>query len=225
MEDENRMVKPLLVIGNKNYSSWSLRPWLVLKHLDVAFDELRLPLDSDRFHREIGHHSPSGRVPVLCDGALRVWDSLAICEYLAERYPEARLWPADPAARAMARSVCAEMHSGFSALRLELPMNCRARGRKVVIGPEAAADIARIEAIWSDCLNRHGGPWLFGAYSIADAFYAPVVLRFTGYRVALGETSRRYMATALADPALEDWLAAGRAETEVIEHEEVGGER
>ncbi len=216
------MPKLLLVIGNKNYSSWSLRPWLVLKHLGVDFEELRLPLDTDQFHQEIGRYSPNDRVPVLWDGELRVWDSLAICEYLAEGYPKAQLWPADPATRALARSVCAEMHSSFSDLRQALPMNCRAQDRRLDISAAVAADIARIQALWNDCLNRHGGPWLFGAYSIADAYYAPVVLRFRGYGVELDEASRRYMATALADPALEDWLTAGQAETEVIEHEEVG---
>jgi glutathione S-transferase len=176
-----------LVIGNKNYSSWSLRAWLALKIGGVAFEEVRIALDQPQTKSEILARSPSGKVPCLIDGPLAVWDSLAICETANERYVAGALWPTDAGARARARAVTAEMHSGFAALRTHMPMDLRAhrpdRGAAVLQRADVATDVARIQEIWSDCLARSGGPLLFGAFSIADAFYAPVVTRFRTYGV------------------------------------------
>src|SRR5262245_30589737 len=181
-----------LVIGNKNYSSWSLRPWLLLKHAGVPFAEVRIPLHTRETHERIAHYSPSGRVPVLLDGTVRVWESLAICEYIAERFPEARGWPTDQHARAIARSVAAEMHAGFSALRAELPMNCRAKRAGVVPASAAQADIERVISIWHTCRETFGqdGPWLFGTFTVADAMFVPVALRFETYGVGLSDLAR-----------------------------------
>lgn len=212
----------LLVIGNHNYSSWSLRPWLVLRHLGLPFRLERVALDRPDTAERIGAFSPAGRVPVLLEGAVTVWDSLAIIEHLAERHHG--LWPVDPVARGMARAVAFEMHSGFAALRAELPMNIRAIGRKVSPSPAAAADIARIVAIWSAARQGFGagGPWLFGAFSAADAMYAPVASRFRTYGVDLPEPLRAYQATVLGSVAMQEWTALALAETDRIEHEEVG---
>jgi glutathione S-transferase len=213
-----------LVIGNKVYSSWSLRPWLLLRAGGVPFEEVRIPLYRPDSKARFLAWSPAGRVPVLVDGALRAWDSLAICETLAERFPERCGWPGDPAARALARSVSAEMHAGFVSLRSELPMNCRERRAGVVPSPAAQAEIERVAALWSDCRARFGagGPWLFGAFSPADAMYAPVALRFHAYGVALAEVPAAYVATVLGHPAVQDWMAAARREPEVLEKFERG---
>jgi glutathione S-transferase len=212
----------LLTIGNKNYSSWSLRPWILLKHLGLAFEERLIPLDTPEFARDIATFSPTRRVPVLQHGSLIVWDSLAICEYACEI--AGRGWPADRTARAVARSVCAEMHAGFSILRSQWPMNARATGRRTAANPERAADIARIEQLWAECRRRfgHGGPWLFGEYSVADAMYAPVVLRLRTYGGQLQAVSAEYSATVLADAHMRDWLAAAEAESWTIEASEIG---
>ena len=208
-----------LVIGNKNYSSWSLRPWLVLRHLDIPFDEVRVPLYRPDSAAALASLSPSGLVPVLHDGDMRVWDSLAICEYLNERFPEHRLWPESPEARAVARSVSAEMHSGFTGLRHTMSMNIRGhypgRGRT----PQSLRDITRILAIWNDCRGRFGagGAFLFGRFTIADAMYAPVVLRFGTYVVALDGAVQDYANAIVALPALREWIADAKAETERIE--------
>ena len=211
-----------LVIGNRNYSSWSFRPWVLLKHLGLEFHERVIRLDTPATKDEIEKYGPSGRVPVLLHGDLRVWESLAICEYVAEL--TGRGWPRESAARAVARSICAEMHSGFGNLRTEWPMNARARNRRTVITPGLEADIDRVDEIWNDCRRRFGaaGPWLFGEYSIADAMYAPVVLRFNTYGAQISETARWYMAAALEDAALQSWLAAAKAEPWRIEGSEVG---
>jgi glutathione S-transferase len=207
-----------LVIGNKNYSSWSLRPWLLMRQAGLPFREIRIPLYTPESKAQIRQYSPSGRVPCLLDGGLAVWDSLAICEYLAERHPELQLWPAAGAARAVARSVSAEMHAGFQHLRSNMGMNCRGRfpglGRTV----EVAGEIERIQRMWADCRARFGGtqPFLFGPFSIADAMFAPVVLRFRTYQVQLNPVCREYADAVLGLPALQDWLAAALAETEVI---------
>jgi glutathione S-transferase len=216
------MSKPLLVIGNKNYSSWSLRGWLMLKLAGIDFTELRIPLRTAGCRDEIRKHNPAGKVPALKIGAQVIWDSLAIGEYLAEQYSKA--WPEDREARALARSVSAEMHSSFPALRESLPMNCRARGRSVSLSQETSRDIARIQEIWRTCRSRHarGGPWLFGEYSIADAMYAPVALRFVTYGIPVGDVEQHYIETVLTLPSMKDWLRDAQAETEVIELYEVG---
>jgi glutathione S-transferase len=212
-----------LAIGNRNYSSWSLRAWIALKHLGVEFTEIVIPLDQPGTHEEIDRYGPAGRVPVLRAGELAVWDSLAICEYAAEL--TGRGWPRVSEPRALARSISAEMHSGFSNLRALWPMNARARNRRTAMTAALAADIERIDEIWNDCRHRFGagGPWLFGAeYTIADAMYAPVVLRFNTYGARVSDTARWYMATVLEDPALQEWLRAARSETWTIPADEVG---
>ncbi|VUX46314.1 Glutathione S-transferase [Candidatus Defluviicoccus seviourii] len=203
-----------LVIANKTYSSWSLRAWLALKMTGAAFEEIVVPLDQPTTASDIARHSPTGRVPVLKDGALTVWDSLAITEYLAERFPAAGLWPVAADARAHTRAVAAEMHSSFQALRQNMPMSVRAakpgRGRT----PEVMADITRIAALWQDCRARYGaaGPFLFGPFSAADCFFAPVVTRFTTYGVALDPVCEAYAAAVRAWPALIEWCAGAAAE-------------
>ena len=205
-----------LVIGNKNYSSWSLRPWLAMKVASIAFDEHRIPLYGPEAKGKILAFNPAGKVPCLIDGSTRVWDSLAICEYVAERQPD--LWPKDPAARALARSISAEMHSGFQKLREHMSMNIRRRHPGKGRTPEALADVARIIAIWLDCRERFGdgGPFLFGRFSIADAMYAPVVLRFRTYEVELPGGCRAYSDAILALPAMREWIADAERETESI---------
>jgi glutathione S-transferase len=202
-----------LVIGNKNYSSWSLRPWLLMRHFGVPFDEVRLPLDTPEFARGVARWSPSGRVPVLHQGDLVVWDSLAIAEYVNEAFLDGRGWPREAEPRAVARAVSAEMHSGFQALRNQLPLNCRKRAKHFVPGAEAKHDIERIAELWRECRAHAGdGEFLFGAFSIADAMYAPVVLRFRTYGIALGDVERSYADAILAMPAILEWLAAAEAE-------------
>jgi glutathione S-transferase len=204
------MPLPLLVIGNKNYSSWSLRPWLAMKVLGLPFRELRIPLYGPESKGGILKHSPAGKVPCLVDGDLRVWDSLAILETLAEREP--RLWPADAAPRARARSISAEMHSGFPNLRQHMSMNIRKRHPGKGRTPEVLAEIARIVSIWSECR----GPFLFGDFGAADAMYAPVVLRFRTYEVELPPACRPYADAVLALPALQEWMRDAERETESL---------
>jgi glutathione S-transferase len=212
-----------LVIGNKNYSSWSLRPWLLLKHLQLPFTEMLIALDTPSTRDEIEKYSPSGRVPVLRHGDLTVWDSLAICEYVAEI--SGKGWPAPAPARAVARAVSAEMHSGFTNLRSLWPMNARARNRHTAMTAALEADIERVDEIWNDCRSRFGaaGPWLFGEYSIADAMYAPVALRFNTYGAgSISPAARWYMASVLEDDALQEWLAAAKHESWTNPASEVG---
>ena len=215
------MANLTIVLGSKNYSSWSLRAWLALEQTGAPFEEVVILLDRPETKAEIARHSPSGRVPALRDGEVVVWDSLAIAEYLAERFPDAGLWPSDPQARAIARAVSAEMHSGFSALRQNMPMNMRAsapgRGR----APGVDEDLARIFAIWRECRGRFGagGPFLFGRRSIADAMYAPVVSRLTTYGVALDETAAAYSRAIWELPAMQRWLAASRSEPAASKYE------
>ena len=217
------MSEPTLVIGNKNYSSWSLRPWLAMRVAGIPFAEHRIPLYGPGSKDQILVYSPAGKVPCLADGDLRVWDSLSICEYLAEKHPG--LWPQDPAARALARSVSAEMHSGFANLRAKMSMNIRKRYPGLGRTPESMADVARIVSLWSDCRARYGkgGRFLFGAFSIADAMYAPVVLRFRTYEVELPADCRAYSDAVLALPAMQDWIAAAMAETESLPQFELYG--
>jgi glutathione S-transferase len=211
-----------IYLGNKNYSSWSLRPWLALKQTGAAFDEELIPLSEANTRSTILRYSPSGRVPALTSGGLTVWDSLAICEYLAESFPAAQLWPADLAARAVARAVSAEMHSGFAALRNHLPMNMRSSFPNRGVTPEVQADINRITAIWRDCRKRFGagGPFLFGGFTNADAMYAPVVSRFRTYKVELEEEAQAYADAVWTLPALQEWLTAAKNEPMIIESAE-----
>jgi glutathione S-transferase len=209
-----------LVIGNKNYSSWSMRPWLALRANDIAFEEVFIPLytgEADKA-RIIGF-SRSGKVPILIDGDVTVWDSLAIIEYLAERFPATRLWPEDRAGRAHARSIAAEMHSGFAALRNECGMNLHRPVSAVALSADARADIARIKQIWTECRARYGksGPFLFGAFGGADAMFAPVVHRFRIYAIEVEPAVRDYMDNMMSLPAFQEWTKAGLAETIVIE--------
>jgi len=211
-----------LVIGNKNYSSWSMRPWLALRANDIPFDEVFIPLytddpaDKDR----ILSFSRAGKVPTLVDGDVTVWDSLAIIEYLAEKFPEKKLWPEDPASRAHARSISAEMHSGFAALRNECGMNLHRPIRAVALSDDARANVARIQQIWSECHQRYGGPFLFGAFSAADAMYAPVVHRFRTYAIEVAPSARHYFDAMLSQPAFQQWTREGLAETLIIERME-----
>lgn len=208
-----------LVIGNKNYSSWSLRPWLALKITGEPFHEIRIPLYAPGSKEKILGHSPAGKVPILKDGALAIWDSLSICEYLAEKFPQSGLWPDVAATRAVARSVSCEMHSGFSALRSNMPMDIRARAKKT-INAETETDIARILQIWRDCRTTYGknGPFLFGKFTIADAMFAPVVMRFRSYEVPVDVTGQAYMRAILELPAVQNWCDAAVAEIEVLNY-------
>lgn len=208
----------LLVIGNKNYSSWSLRPWLLLAHFDVAFDERRLALDTDAFHAEIPRWSPSRTVPALHHDGLVVWDSLAICEYASETFLDGRGWPADPRARAQARSAAAEMHSSFAALRAQLPMNCRRTPNAYRWDAEAQRDIDRVQALWRDQRAAHGngGDFLCGGFGIVDAMFAPVAVRFRGYGVDMDDDARAYVDAVHALPAFARWQAEALAETERV---------
>jgi len=209
-----------LVIGNKNYSSWSMRPWLALRASNIPFEEIFIPLYTGQADKDrLLSFSRSGKVPALIDDDLTIWDSLAIIEYLAERFPEAKLWPQDRAARAHARSVSAEMHSGFLPLRNECGMNLHRPVGGIALSEDARANIARVEEIWSDCRERYGrqGPFLFGAFSGADAMYAPVVHRFRTYAVKVGPIVRAYMETMMALPAFKEWTEAGLEETIIID--------
>ncbi|WP_454696947.1 glutathione S-transferase N-terminal domain-containing protein [Achromobacter aegrifaciens] len=211
-----------LIIGNKNYSSWSLRPWIALRATGIAFTEQKLGFFTEEFSRRVSAVSPAGLVPVLLDGDFPVWDSLAICEYLAERHPEAGLWPQDPKARARARSLAAQMHSGFGAMRQALPMNVEARLPGIDLPEAAQQDISRLQAIWHDTRAEfgQGGPFLFGAFSIADAFFAPVVSRFNTYGIAAAGPVRDYMDAVLALPAMQEWTRDALAEATFVPEDE-----
>jgi len=213
-----------IVLGNKRYSSWSLRGWLMLKQGGGAFDEIVIPLDQPQTRSEILSHSPAGKVPVLKTGDSVVWDSLAIAEYLHEAFPEAGLWPSDAGARAQARSISAEMHAGFAALRMHLPMDVCAqnpsRGARALSDPQVAADVARIVAIWTGCRERYGGgDFLFGDWCAADAMYAPVATRMTTYAVPLQGPAAAYRKAVMAFPAMAEWIAAARDEPWVIDQD------
>jgi glutathione S-transferase len=211
-----------LVCGNRNYSSWSLRAWLCLRKAGLEPEVIVLPMDTPEFEERIGALSPTRRVPVLRLGDRVIWDSLAIAETVNERIAQGRLWPEDPDLRALGRSIAAEMHSGFSALREALPMNCRAEGRLVQISSELRADIERIEALWREAreASRSDG-WLLGSWSIADAMFAPVVVRFRAYDVPLDDDTRAYCRHWLADPHLGEWIEEAGREPWTIAHEEV----
>ncbi|RCJ39229.1 glutathione S-transferase [Nostoc minutum NIES-26] len=212
------MTQLTLVIGNKNYSSWSLRPWLAMKQFGLQFQEIHIPLYTPDYSPKIRQYSPSGKVPVLLHETQTVWDSLAICEYLAETFPTLHWWPEDKPARAFARSISAEMHSGFQNLRQNMPMNCRTKypGKDLASGVQQ--DIDRITAIWQESRQNFGlgGNLLFGNFTIADAFFAPVVIRFRAYDVQLDAVSRDYVETVLALPAMQEWIKAAQNETEIL---------
>jgi len=213
-----------LIIGNKNYSSWSMRPWIGMKAAGIPFEETVISLNASDFKTVVGPHSGTGKVPVLIDDEVRVWESLAILEYLAEKFTDAGLWPQDVAARAHARAIANEMHAGFLPLRRHLPMNMWRPVMKRELTPEAAANMRRIEAMWSDCRVRHGksgGPFLFGRFGAADAMYAPVVARFHTYDVAVEAQTRGYMEAVMALPAWREWQAAALKETWVLAEDEV----
>lgn len=211
-----------LIIGNKNYSSWSMRPWIALRQAGIPFTEQKVGLFTDEFSQRVGAVSPAGLVPVLLDGDFAVWDTLAICEYAAERHPEAGLWPKDAKARARARSLAAQMHSGFGALRQAMPMNIEASLPGIDFPEAALADVARVQAIWQETRAQfgQGGPFLFGAFSIADAFFAPVVSRFTTYGIAASGPVREYMDAVLALPAMQEWTRDALAEATFVEADE-----
>lgn len=208
-----------IVLGNKRYSSWSLRPWLALKHTGAAFDEVVIPLYRDGSKEQILRHSPAGKVPILKQDGVTVWESLAICEYLADRFPAAGLWPADPAARARARSVSTEMHGGFAALRQNLPMDLSRQGGDPARVAAAQADIDRVAQIWRDCRAEHGadGPFLFGQFTNADAMYAPVACRFRIYGVTLDPVCAAYVDAVMDLPAMREWTAAAAEEPWTLE--------
>jgi len=212
-----------LVIGNKNYSSWSFRPWLAMKVARIPFEETVIPLDTPDFKSRIADLSVAGKVPVLIDGDTRVWESLAILEYLAEKFPEAGLWPRAAQARAHARAICSEMHAGFQPLRRQFPMNMRRPVKPHELAADAAADVRRIERLWGDCRARFGqnGPFLYGAFGAADAMYAPVVSRFHTYGVEVGGATRDYMRAITALPEWSEWREAARREPWVIPQDEI----
>jgi len=208
-----------LVIGNKNYSSWSLRGWLLLRQFNINCEEVRLPLYSETFSDKIKEYSPSGLVPILVTGDQSIWDSLAICEFIAEQHPELQCWPTDVRARAIARSVSNEMHSGFFQIRNNLPMNCRRAKAIEASTPELDREVTRVSEIWRTCRESFGdsGSFLFGNFSIADVMYAPVVLRFKSYLIELGVVETEYMQSMLSLASLQEWIDDALAEEEVID--------
>lgn len=217
-----------LVIGNKNYSSWSMRPWVLMRQLGIVFDERKLRFDfaeGSDFRRQAAAVSPAGLVPVLLDEGFAVWDTLAIAEYLAERFPQAGVWPADAKQRARARSLCAEMHGGFGALRRHCAMNIEAAlpdvGQRLwAEQPALQRDVARLEAMWAEALDASGGPFLFGEFCAADAFYAPVCTRLVSYALPVSDATRAYVRRVLAAPGVAAWIADALAEADYIADEE-----
>lgn len=212
-----------LVIGNKNYSSWSMRAWLFMKQFNVHFQEIRIPLDSEETPELMAKYSPSRRVPVLNIGGLSVWDSLAIVETVNERFLEGAGWPRNPDLRALGRSACAEMHSGFPNLRKTMPMDCCAMVGDFIPDSATQAEINRIQALLGDCLQRSGGPFLLGEFSIADAFYAPVASRFKTYGIEIADPVTQWSQQMAELPAMKTWLAEAEMESETLVGEEVGG--
>jgi len=213
-----------LLIGNKRYSSWSLRPWIAMKVLGVAFEEMLFPLYQPGSSEQVLKYSPTGKVPALIDGEIVVWESLAILDYLADRYPDIAMWPKDLAARGLARAVSAEMHAGFVPLRRQCPMNMmRDRAKSREIPADVEANVKRIDAIWNEARAKHGraGPFLFGAFSAADAMYAPIVSRFSSYAIPVSAAAKDYMDVIMSLPAWREWEAAARTETWIMEGNEV----
>ncbi len=209
-----------LYIGNKNYSSWSLRPWIAMRALDIEFTEALVPFDMAAGNPAFAAFSPTNKVPVLKHGDFHIWESLAILEYVADLYPDKGLWPQDPKLRAQARSVCCEMLSGFGGLRSQCPMNMRREPGAIALSAQTRRDIVRIEKLWAQCLEQSGGPFLFGAFGIADAMFAPVVNRFEVYCLSEDATARTYMTHMKGLPAWKEWELAGRAEPWIVEEDE-----
>ncbi len=218
-----------LIIGNKNYSSWSMRPWVLLKQAQIPFEEVKVRFDAftpeSSFKKTVNALTPTGKVPVLLDGDLAVWDTLAIADYVAEQYPDQQLWPRDKAARARARSICAEMHSGFTALRSHCPMNIEARLPEVGAliwrdQPAVRADVARLVAMWDEALKQHGGPMLFGDFSVADAYFAPICTRLSTYALPLAPAMADYVARVQALPGVKAWIDGALAEQDFLDFAE-----
>jgi glutathione S-transferase len=218
-----------LYVGNKNYSSWSMRPWVLMRQAGIGFDEVKVRFDgfdaSSAFKRTLASITPTGRVPVLVDDGFAVWDTLAIAEYLAERFPERALWPADRRQRARARSVCAEMHAGFGALRAKCPMNVEASLPEIGAliwrdDPAVRADVARLVDMWRGLLDEHGGPMLFGGFGIADAYFAPVCMRLSTYALPVPAEIRDYVARVQALPGVRAWIDEALAERDFLDFEE-----
>jgi glutathione S-transferase len=212
-----------LIIGNKNYSSWSLRPWVFMKQNNLSFNEIRVPLFTETTNDTLEQYNSDYKVPVLKDGELIVWDTLAILEYLSEKFLSGGGWPQGERARAIARSVSAEMHSSFVHLRSEMPMNCRKKFQNIQFSTDAMRDVDRVKSLWRRCRTEFAstGEWLFGDYSIADAMFAPVALRFAGYSIPLDGVEKSYVESVLHQPAIIEWIEAGKAEIEVIEGDEI----
>jgi len=221
------MSKLLLIIGNKNYSSWSLRPWVFLKQLNIEFEEKRVALFTDTTDKTLSEFDSDFKVPVLKDGDLTIWDSLSILEYLSENYLDGHGWPLDSGARAFARSVSAEMHSSFINVRNELPMNCRKSFQGISLSPAASTEVERIKHLWRSCREKFGeeGEWLFGRYSIADAMFAPIALRFAGYNIPLDGAEAAYVKCVLNQPSIVEWIEAGKLEKEIIDEDEIDNEK
>lgn len=213
-----------LVIGNKNYSTWSLRPWLLMTHFNVKFTEVIESLTSNKLSERLAQYSDSKKVPVLIQKELHVWDSLAICEYVNEQCLGGRGWPKDPALRAVARSVSAQMHSGFNAIRNEMPMNIRAK-RHIELSETAKQEINQMQLLWHRLLQNNGGPWLFGDFSIADCMYIPVILRFDTYDISLLPSTQAYREMVMNNTAVKAWVDAALLETEIVPEDEAGEER
>jgi len=220
---EKYMSNLSLIIGNKNYSSWSLRPWIFLKQNKINFTEERVALFTETTDEELSQYNSDFKVPVLKDGNLLIWDSLSILEYLSEKYLESNGWPRELNARALARSVSCEMHSSFFNLRNELPMNCRKKFQNINLSSEAKREIERIKMLWRQCRTQFGeeGEWLFGKYSIADAMFSPIALRLEGYSISLGEIEETYVQCVLKQPSIAEWIESGKVETEIIEEDEI----
>ena len=213
-----------LIIGNKNYSTWSLRPWLLLDYFEVTFEEVLESLGPDQLSQRLGKYSASSKVPVLLDDDVVVWDSLAICEYISEQCLDGRGWPQATANRALARSISAQMHSGFGAMRNEMPMNIRAK-RRLELSHDAKCDVAQIQQLWQDALAQSDGPWLCGEFSIADCMYAPVAMRFITYGIELTPVAQAYVDKISALPSMKKWVAGALEETEIVAIDEAGVER
>ena len=209
-----------LYIGNKKYSSWSFRPWIAMRMKEIEFEEHLVPFDMASGNQHFDEFSPTGKVPCLVDGDIKVWESLAILEYLHDKFPDYGFWPRELVDRAMARSICGEMHSGFTGLRSECPMNMARKIERLEVSAEVHKDVERIMQIWDQCLQHSGGPFLFGEFGNADAMYAPVVNRLMIYKLSDDETVKRYSEAMITTPAWQEWEKAGRAEPWIVEEDE-----